>query len=224
MKNLKMFVGTLLLCLWGATQVQAQYNSYDWKSRDKWQKVPQLLKAMNIRPGAKVADVGCHKGYMTIHLAKSVGKTGKVYGVDLDDYKLEALKEEATKRGLKNIETIIGKTDDPLLPTGELDAIIMIDTYHHILEKPIEYLRKLKKTLKPGGRLLIVESITDANKKLSRAKQIDKHDIDIGFVRYELKKAGFTPAESRYPHTYWKNRKDELVWFLAGVKPREGSK
>lgn len=224
MKNLKTFTYTLLLCLWGAAQVQAQYKSDDWKDRDKWQKVPQLLEAMNISSGAKVADVGCHQGYMTMHLAKAVGKNGKVYGVDVDSYRLGLLKEKAAKQGFKNIETIEGKTDDPLLPEGALDAIIMIDTYHHILKKPIEYLKKLKKALKPGGRVVIVESIRTYRKDMSRAEQIENHNIDIGFVRYELTKAGLTPAEYKYPHTRWKNKKEVWVWFLAGVKSKEGSR
>ncbi|WP_299456232.1 class I SAM-dependent methyltransferase [uncultured Microscilla sp.] len=224
MKNLKTFTFTIVLCLMGTTYASAQYKSDDWKDRDKWQKVPQLLKAMNIRPGAKVADVGCHQGYMTMHLAKAVGKTGKVYGVDLNTYRLEALKEEATEQGYNNIVTIKGEENDPLLPKGQLDAIIMIDTYHHILEKPLKYLKKLKKALKPGGRLVIVESIRTYRKQLSRDEQKEKHNLDIGFVRYDFKKVGLIPADFKYPLTRWKNKKEVWVWFLAGVKPKEGSR
>ncbi|EAY31489.1 class I SAM-dependent methyltransferase [Microscilla marina] len=224
MKNLKTFTFTIVLCLLGATYAIAQYKSDDWKDRDKWQKVPQLLKAMNIRPGAKVADVGCHQGYMTMHLAKAVGKTGKVYGVDLNTYRLDALKEEAIEQGYNNIVTIKGEENDPLLPTGKLDAIIMIDTYHHILEKPLKYLKKLKKALKPGGRLVIVESIRTYRKQLSRDEQKEKHNLDIGFVRYDFKKVGLIPADFKYPLTRWKNKKEVWVWYLAGVKPKEGSR
>lgn len=211
-------LGALLFCL----QAQAQYKAGSWKARDKWQKVPELLKALNLKTGSKVADVGCHQGYMTMHLAKAVGTLGKVYSVDLDADKLEVLNEQAKKRGFRNIQTIQGKYDDPLLPKGQLDAIIMIDTYHEVA-KPLKFLKKLKKALKPGGRLVIVESIRTYRKQLSRKEQTQKHCLDIGFVRYDFKKIGLKPGASKYPFTKWKEREDEWMWYLAGIKPQEGS-
>ena len=210
-----------IICLAGfAVSASAQYKTDDWANRDKWQKVPELLKAMNIKPGAKVADVGAHKGYMAMHLAKAVGASGKVYAVDLDAYKLGILKDNAKERGFENIETIKGKYDDPLLPTGQLDAIILMDTYHEI-GKPIKFLKKLKKALKPGGRIVIADEIRTYRKKLSRKEQTEKHNIDIGFVRYDFKKAGLKPADSKYPFSYWKQKKERWMWYLAGVKPRK---
>lgn len=212
---------SLLITCWSFA-AHAQVRKSGWKDRDTWQKVPELLKAMNVKSGSKVADVGCHEGYMTMHLAKTVGKSGKVYSVDLDSYKLDRLNEEAKNRGYKNIQTIKGKYNDPLLPTASLDAIILIDTYHEV-QKPLKFLKKLKKALKPGGRLVIVESIRPYRKKLSRAEQVDKHNIDIGFVRFDFKKVGFIPDVSKYPLTKWKGEEDNWMWYLAGIKPNEGS-
>jgi len=220
MKNSFYSLLLLLFCLSFSTY--AQYNVDSWHSRDQWQKVPELFKALNLKPGDKVADVGCHKGYMTIHLAKKVGKTGKVYAVDLDDYKLVALDKEAKKRGLNHIKTIQGKPNDPLLPTATLDAIIMIDTYHEVA-KPIKFLKKLKKALKPGGRVVIVETIRTYRKHLSRKEQLEKHNLDIGFVRFDFKKAGLNLGVSAYPFTKWKNKEEQWMWYLAGIKPNKGS-
>lgn len=220
-KTIKLILS--VICLAGfVSSASAQYNVSEWTARDKWQKVPQLLKAMNLKPGAKVADVGCHKGYMTMHLAKAVGTSGKVYSVDLDAYKLDILKKNAKKHGFENITTIEGKPNDPLLPIGQLDAIIMIDTYHEV-GKPVKFLKKLKKALKPGGRIVIVDEIRTYRKKLSRKEQINKHNIDIGFVRYDFKKAGLTPGPSKYPFSYWKEKKERWMWYLAGIKPDKGS-
>ena len=220
MKNLRTVKLACLLCLLTFASTRAQYKTDDWAARDKWQKVPELLKAMNIKPGAKVADVGCHQGYMSMYLAKAVGTSGKVYSVDLDAYKLSILKDNAKERGFENITTIEGKYDDPLLPAGQLDAIIMMETYHEV-SKPIEFLKKLKKALKPGGRLVIMDAMNPEFKKSSREKQIDKHTVDIGFVRYDFKKAGLKAGASKYPLTYWKNKKDRWLWYLVGVKLRK---
>ncbi|HAS38877.1 MAG TPA: methyltransferase type 11 [Microscillaceae bacterium] len=214
------YLSLLFFCCLSIT-TWAQYDVSSWKSRDQWQKVPELLKALNLKPGAKVADVGCHKGYMTMHLAKKVGKTGKVYAVDLDNYKLVALDEEAKKRGFSQIKTIQGKPNDPLLPTATLDAVIMIDTYHEVA-KPIKFLKKLKKALKPGGRIVIVETIRTYRKHLSRKEQLEKHNLDIGFVRFDFKKAGLSLGVSAYPFTKYKNKETHWMWYLAGIKPNKG--
>lgn len=222
MKNLRTVKLVCLLCLLTFAQARAQYRTSEWTARDKWQKVPQLLKAMHLKPGAKVADVGCHQGYMTMYLAKAVGASGKVYSVDLDAYKLGILKENAKERGFENITTIEGKPNDPLLPAGQIDAIIMIETYHEV-KNTVEFLKKLKKALKPGGRLIIVDAMNPKHKELSRAEQTDKHITDISFVRYDFKQAGLKSGASKYPYTYWKNRKSRWLWYLTGIKPKKGS-
>ncbi|MDJ0646652.1 MAG: class I SAM-dependent methyltransferase, partial [Flavobacteriaceae bacterium] len=76
----------------------AQYTSDDWNSRDKWMNIEALFEMANVTPGYAVADVGSHEGYLTMHLAKRVGAQGKVYAVDINDYRLEKLEKHAKKR------------------------------------------------------------------------------------------------------------------------------
>ena len=113
----------MLFCCCFTSMVAAQYNVYDWKSRDRWMNVEQLLSYANLTPDHVVADVGAHEGYLTMHLSRKVGPKGKVYAVDVREDRLKQLEKHASKRKLKNITTIVGDYDDPKLPKATLDAV-----------------------------------------------------------------------------------------------------
>lgn len=114
--------------------VQAQdpwknvYSSHAWEARDKWQKPQELLRLLNINASSHVADIGCHEGYMTFKLAKIVSD-GKVYAVDVDETKLDKMKQRIAQNKILNIEVVKGDYDNPKLEDTHLDAIIILDTY-----------------------------------------------------------------------------------------------
>jgi ubiquinone/menaquinone biosynthesis C-methylase UbiE len=131
----------------------------DWLERPEraWEENPdQALDLLNLRKGQTVADVGAGVGYLTLRIARRVGPTGKVYGVDVQKEMLERLKKNAAKAKLTNVETIQGTETDPMLPAGKVDLILMVDVYHE-LSQPQAMLQNIKKALSPDGRLALVE-------------------------------------------------------------------
>lgn len=127
--------------------------------RAVWQKPDQIMDALKIADGAKVADIGAGSGFFTIRLARRVGPNGVVYAQDVQPPMLEAIRRRVSREGLQNVETRLGdeNENDPNLPRGALDAVLMVDIYQEIDEEDrVPYLRNLAGTLKPNGRIGIV--------------------------------------------------------------------
>ena len=121
--------------------------------RDQWQRVTDVFDAMGLGPGSVVADLGAGGGWFTTRLARAVGAGGRVYAVDVNPVSLRELREALPKE-LTNIEIVRGEEDDPKLPPGQLDAVLVVNAYHEFAEYPA-VLSKVKEALKPGGRLVV---------------------------------------------------------------------
>ena len=125
--------------------------------RAAWQKPDQIMDALKIADGAKVADIGAGGGFFTVRLAIRVGPNGLVFAQDIQQPMLEAVKRRVTSEGLQNVRTILGSKNDPSLPRGTLDAVLFVDSYQEVEEGDrVPFLRNLALGLKPGGRLGIV--------------------------------------------------------------------
>jgi predicted methyltransferase len=125
--------------------------------RDDWQKPEQIMDALGIAEGSKVADIGIGSGWFTIRLARRVGPNGLVYAEDVQPQMLEATRRRVSREGLKNVETRRGTGTDPNLPPHALDAILIVDTYPEVDEDDrVTFLRNLAATLKPNGRIGVV--------------------------------------------------------------------
>ena len=136
----------------------AQYAEYEWAERDTWMNPSNIFEKASITKGSYVADIGCHEGYLSIHLAKRVGKGGRVFAVDVREDRLNALRENLKTRALFNVNVVLGDYDNPKLPKETLDAVIIMDTYHE-MEDYMTILKHVKTSLKPGGRLVIIEKL-----------------------------------------------------------------
>ncbi len=128
----------------------------DWGAwgRAMWQRPDDVIAHLTLAPGARVADIGAGEGYFVPYLAEAVGETGRVYAVDVEADIVEGLAEEFGERG--NVTAVLGEYEDPLLPDGEIDVVLLVNTYHHIQDR-IAYFERLQTDLAPGGRLAIVE-------------------------------------------------------------------
>ena len=124
--------------------------------RDAWQKPDRIMDALGIADGSVVADLGAGGGWFTIRLARRVGPNGIVYAEDIQPQMLEATGRRVGREGLRNVRTVMGAPDDPRLPVGRLDAVLILDVYHE-MEDPVTLLRNVKRTLKPSGRVGIVD-------------------------------------------------------------------
>lgn len=135
------------------------YLGADWLDRSERvaEEEPDIaLDAIKLEKGSTVADVGAGSGYMTVKMAKRVGPTGKVYANDIQPEMLALLRQRLAKEKITNIETVLGSVDDPKLPAGILDLILMVDVYHEFSE-PQKMLHRMREALKPGGRLVLLE-------------------------------------------------------------------
>jgi ubiquinone/menaquinone biosynthesis C-methylase UbiE len=110
---------------------------------------------LGIAEGSVVADLGAGGGWFTIRLARRVGPNGRVYAQDIQPEMIGAIKRRVDREGLKNVDTVLGTTADPQLP-ATVDVVLIVDTYHE-MDDPQALLRKVRASLKPGGRVGIVE-------------------------------------------------------------------
>ncbi|MFY0630755.1 MAG: class I SAM-dependent methyltransferase [Flavobacteriaceae bacterium] len=195
----------------------AQYKKVYWKERNEWQKTPELIRLMGINKDMKVADIGCHEGYMTIHLSDFLSEKGSVYAVDVVESRINKLKAFLKEEKRTNVIPIVGKYDDPLLPKNTLDAVIIMDTYHEIDDYK-KVLKKVYQSLKEGGKLLILEEIKTYRVKDSRKDQTRRHDIALRYVKKDLKRAGFTIEKEIPDFGRWENKEEELMWILVAKK------
>jgi tRNA A58 N-methylase Trm61 len=161
----------------------------DWLNRPEREKEENpegALDALGIRPGMVVADVGAGTGYMSMRLAKRVGPDGKIYANDLQPEMLRRLRANAAKAGFTNIETVQGEEADPKLPRGQMDLVLLVDVYHEF-SKPREMIDKIRESLKPDGRLVLLEY----RKEDPSVPIREEHKMTVAGVRAELEPQGF---------------------------------
>lgn len=193
------------------------YSRNAWAERDKWQRADELIKELNLKPGGSAADVGCHEGYMTVKLSKVVGKSGKVFSIDVDQSKLEKLKTNLQELQISNVTPVKGEYDNPKLPMNTLDAVIILDTYHE-MDDHDKILQHVKASLKPGGRLVLCEPIADERRKLTREEQERKHELGMNFALEDLKKVGFKILKQQDPFVDRTKEKGDNMWLIVAVK------
>jgi SAM-dependent methyltransferase len=170
------------------------FHGADWLVRPEREQEEQpdaMLDALKIAAGATVADVGAGVGYTSLKLARRVGPTGTVYATDVQPEMLRMLGENSRAAGIKNVKPIRCTSTDPKLPEGRLDLVLMVDVYHECSE-PEATLQGLRKALKPGGRLVLVEFRAEDPEVPIKPE----HKMTLAQVRRELEPQGFTFKES----------------------------
>jgi len=139
--------------------IPMSYHGIPWLNRPERiqeENPEEMLEQLEVQPGMTVCDMGCGDGYYTMELAKRVGPTGKVIAVDIQPEMLQELSRRCERNNLKNVEMILGLPHDPKLPTGKIDLILMVDVYHEF-SNPVEMLTSMRESLKPNGRIALVE-------------------------------------------------------------------
>ncbi len=166
----------------------------DWlvrPERETEERPDAALDAIGIAKGAVVGDVGAGAGYMTWRMATRVGPTGKVYANDIAPKMLELLRKNMAERHLANVEPVLGTVDDPKLPRAALDLILLVDVYHEFSE-PQKMLRHMRESLKPDGRLVLLEYRGEDPSVPIRPE----HKMTVAQVKAEVEPEGFRLADT----------------------------
>ena len=137
-------------------QRQNVANTLGNPERDQQQKPGQLVHDMGVQKGMTVADVGTGIGYMLPFLSRAVGPDGHVIAEDIFDDFLAAARDRAENQKLTNVAFVKGTETDPNLPEGQMDEVLVLDAYHHF-DYPEKMLAAIHKSLKDGGKLVVVE-------------------------------------------------------------------
>lgn len=161
---------------------------------------PKLaVRLLQLQPGMTVADIGAGSGYYTELLSRAVGPQGKVYATDIQPGMIQLLRRRAEKRKLANVEVVLNTDRSAGLPPESIDLALMVDVYHE-LAYPQEVLRSLKASLKPGGRLVLLEfRAEDPNVPIR-----PEHKMTVADARRELEHEGFV-FEKVLPDLPWQH-------------------
>jgi arsenite methyltransferase len=154
-------------------------------------KPEEILKTLALKQGQKIADIGAGGGYFSLKFAEAVGKQGVVYAVDIDPGKIEFIRKSIVEKGLDNVKVILAKVESPTLPE-KIDLIFLRNVFHHISNR-VGYFAKLKESLRPDGRIAIVEHNKGGRFSLDR---IFERRVTRETVVEEMTKAGYSISEN----------------------------
>ena len=206
---MKLFVANVLLISCGFAQVADKANT-GYKTpegraavargltaadRDARQKPVELVQAMSLQPGMVVADIGTGAGYMLPFLSKAVGEKGRVLAEDIQDDFLAQARAKAATEKLGNITFIKGSETDPALPEAGVDVALALDSYHHY-DYPEKMLAAIRKGLKPGGKLVIVEYYKRES-AMAGGRALEHIRLDAADVIKEIEANGFKLVSQR---------------------------
>jgi ubiquinone/menaquinone biosynthesis C-methylase UbiE len=182
--------------------------------RDQWQRPSDVLRALDLRAGNTVADLGSGSGYFTLKLAPVVGNQGQVLAADLRKLSLFFLWTRALLRGQQAVHVIVGDEDNPRFPAGSVDAVLICNTYHEF-SHPELMLEHAFQALHAGGRLVIVD-------RAPRSAETEHgHDVPLTIVESELRRTGFeiVSRDDHFIDLHNNPRGDDLWWLVTARKP-----
>ena len=198
-----------------AANLPAQVRGADGlPPRDEWQNVPGILAALGDIRGKRIADVAAGEGYLTKHVSRAVGPSGRVYAVELGEKELAALRALAQRDSFANIQVIESSAADPRLPS-DLDGVVILNSYHELTDYK-SMLAGIKRALRPGAPLVLVDNAAGAGWFTKRDDQASHHALDPKYVVAELQEAGFEIS----------NRRDDFItqpyaqWLIVARRPR----
>jgi ubiquinone/menaquinone biosynthesis C-methylase UbiE len=171
----------------------------DREEREREEQPSRAIALMNITPGMTVADIGAGSGYFTERVAKLVGPTGHVYATDIQRGMLQLIEKRLARTGIQNVTLILGRPSHPRLPADAIDLAFMVDVYHE-LSDPQTVLGHIRASLKPTGRLILIEyKGEDATIPI-----LPLHKMTVAQAKQELEHEGFvlTSAVSSLPRQH----------------------
>ena len=217
-KLLVFFLGALAVLFvlnagYSALQTISHLNVVE-AERDQWQRPPDIIEALDLKPGNVVVDLGCGSGYFTLKLSSPVGRSGRVVAEDIRRLPLMFLWVRAAQRGEHNVRIVVGEPTDPHLPT-HVNAVLILNTYYEFTDSH-SILVHVGQSLIPTGRLVVV----DREPKLasSAVSETAEHEISAERVENELRQANFEIV-NRQDHFIEHDSYGENWWLIVARKP-----
>jgi len=172
---------------------------FDTPGRENRLQINRVMDILGIAKGKAVADIGAGSGWFSVRAAKRVGGAGMVYAVDINPEAIRYIDERAQKEQLRNVKTILGKADNPLLPGNSVDGVLLLKTYHEVAQ-PVALLQSLRAALRPGAKVGVID----------RNGNGEDHGVAREVVIREAKEAGYKLAEQ-----YDFVKGDKMDYFLV---------
>ena len=172
---------------------------FDSPGRAERLQINRVMDILAITRGKAVADIGAGSGWFTVIAARRVGEAGIVYAVDINPESIRYVSDRARKEQLHNVKTILGKGDNPVLPAGAVDSVLLLKTYHEVAE-PVTLLRNLRASLRPGAKVGIID----------RNGNGENHGVGREVVIQEARQAGY-----RLQEQYDFVKGDKMDYFLV---------
>src|SRR5579864_3587901 len=159
----------------------------DRPAREQEEQPEKVIDALGLHEGEVVVDLGAGSGYFSFRMAPKVGKTGKVYAVEIQEEMLAAIRKRATVTRITNVEAVKCTETDPGLPANAVDLVLMVDVYHE-LAYPFEVMTEVRKALRPGGRVVFVEF----RKEDPQVQVKEVHKMSVAQLEKEMQAVGLT--------------------------------
>jgi SAM-dependent methyltransferase len=173
---------------------------FDYPGRDESLQINRVMDILGIVPGKTVADIGAGSGWFTVRAGRRVSESGTVYAVDINPESIRYIQSRARKEKLRNVKTILGKPDNPLLPTP-VDAVLLLKTYHEVAQ-PIALLRNLRPSLAAGAKVGVID----------RNGNGENHGVAAEVVIGEANEAGYQLLKQ---YDFVKDGMDYFLVFTA---------
>jgi SAM-dependent methyltransferase len=181
-----------------STPYSGDLSIFEYPDRDKKLQIDHVMDLLGITTGKNVADIGAGSGWFTVRAARRVGPTGAVIAEDINPLAIEYIGKRILKENLPNVRTVIGGSDDPRLPAGSVDAVLMLKVYHEIAH-PVPTMKTLQRALRPGAKVGIID----------RNGTGENHGLNHDVVVKEMGEAGY-----RLVGTYDFTKADGQDYFL----------
>jgi ubiquinone/menaquinone biosynthesis C-methylase UbiE len=177
---------------------------FETAGRENRLQIKRVMDILGIAQGKAVADIGAGSGWFSVRAARRVGGAGMVYAVDINPEAIRYIDERAQKEQLRNVKTILGKADNPLLPENSVDAVLLLKTYHEVAQ-PVALLQNLHAALRRGAKVGVID----------RNGNGEDHGVGREVVIREAKAAGYKLAEQ-----YDFVKGDKMDYFLVFTQGR----
>lgn len=176
---------------------------FEYPDREKKLQIDRVMDLLGITQGKNVVDLGAGSGWFTVRAARRVGPTGVVIAEDINPLAIEAIGKRTQKENLSNVRTVLGSPDDPRVPSGSADAVLMLKMYHEIAH-PVPTMKVLQRALRPGAKVgiidrngngvdhgvkqaIVVKEMAEAGYKLLQAYDFTKADGEDYFLIFQTR-------------------------------------